>query len=383
MAVIGAGIHGAGVAQAAASMGYSVCLVEQSAVAAGTSSRSSKLIHGGLRYLETAQVGLVRECLRERRILLTIAPQLVKLIPFYIPVYRHSKRPPWQIGIGLQLYSALSGFGRDTRATRLADSAFDALNGLTRKDLRAVFQYYDAQTDDVRLTQAVIDSAVRYSAKLLMPAQVLKIEPRSTGFELQVEHAGDRAWMAARCVVNAAGPWVNHVHQRLQDAAPPYAIDLVQGAHIVVQREAAKAAFYVESPHDRRAVFVLPWQGLTMIGTTETAFYGDPATVTAQQSEIDYLTDCYNYYFPQAAVAAKDIQHSFAGLRVLPTASTSHNARNRETLLLNERQRCPGYVAIYGGKLTAYRHTATRVMQILQAFLPAPKQPLQTQTIKL
>jgi len=383
--VIGAGIHGAGVAQAAASMGYSVLVLEQSAVAWATSSRSSKLIHGGLRYLETAQFALVRECLNERRILLDIAPRLVRLLPFYIPIYANSRRQAWQISIGLRLYHALSGFDRNARFSRLNHSQFDDLHGITTQGLRAAFKYYDAQTDDRLLTEAVMASAQQFAAHLTTGARVTAIEKCAAGWQVRYEKSDNTTLQAglatARCLVNAAGPWVDFVNQLVSGADGP-AVDLVQGSHVVVQRPAFNAAFYIEAPQDRRAVFVLPWRDLTMIGTTETAFSGDPADVAVQQHEVDYLLNCYNAYFPHLAVGEADISHSFAGLRVLPRGNGSHNKRKRDTVLWNPAA-TPTYAAIYGGKLTAYRHTAARVMALLTSHLSSPRQQLRTESIKL
>src|SRR6185436_2703518 len=167
--IIGAGIHVVGVAQAAAAAGYSVLVLEKTALAAGTSSKSSKLIHGGLRYLETGQLRLVRESLREREILLRVAPELVHLVPFYIPVYRRTRRRPWQITVGLSLYAALGGFTSANRFARLARDEWAALDGLETRALQAVFRYHDAQTDDAALTRAVMRSAQSLGAELKMP----------------------------------------------------------------------------------------------------------------------------------------------------------------------------------------------------------------------
>jgi glycerol-3-phosphate dehydrogenase len=168
--VIGAGINGAGVAQAAVAAGYSVLILEKSAIAQGTSSRSSKLIHGGLRYLETAQFRLVRESLRERTLLLSNAPDLVQLKPFYIPVYRTTRRRPWQLRVGLSLYALLAGPERSAIFTTVPSSRWDRLDGLSTRDLQTVFSYNDAQTDDHALTKAVLDSAVNMGAEVAVPA---------------------------------------------------------------------------------------------------------------------------------------------------------------------------------------------------------------------
>ena len=159
LVVIGAGIHGVGVAQAAAAAGYSVLVLEQTGIASATSCRSSKLIHGGLRYLESGQLNLVRESLRERDILLRIAPQLVQLVPFYIPVYRHTARRPWQIRAGLALYAVLGNLRRHAWFAALPRVQWGNLDGLATENLQAVFRYQDAQTDDAALTQAVMRSA--------------------------------------------------------------------------------------------------------------------------------------------------------------------------------------------------------------------------------
>ncbi|HUR29342.1 MAG TPA: FAD-dependent oxidoreductase, partial [Planctomycetota bacterium] len=169
LVVVGAGILGAGVAQAAAAAGASVLLLEEREIACGTSSRSSKLIHGGLRYLETAQFGLVRESLAERKILLAIAPHLVRLVDFHVPIYRTTRRRPWQLRAGLSLYSALGGFGRDSRFQKLARHEWSSLDGIATKDLQAVFRYRDGQTDDAALTRAVVQSAVALGCELRMP----------------------------------------------------------------------------------------------------------------------------------------------------------------------------------------------------------------------
>src|SRR5450631_2720756 len=168
--VVGGGIHGAGVLQAAAAAGHSALLIERLGLASGTSSRSSKLIHGGLRYLESGQFSLVRESLRERAILLRIAAELVELKPFFIPVYRDTRRRPWQLKIGLWIYALLGGFGASTRFGAVPKAEWPALDGLDTHDLDAVIRYHDAQTDDALLTRAVVQSALSLGAEIAMPA---------------------------------------------------------------------------------------------------------------------------------------------------------------------------------------------------------------------
>jgi len=275
--VIGGGIHGVGVAQAAAAAGYSVLLIERDAIAAHTSRRSSKLIHGGLRYLETAQFGLVRESLRERATLLRIAPHLVRLVPFYIPVYVSTRRRPWQIRAGLSLYALLGSLGVDNRFITVPRGQWNFLDGLRTEGLEAVFRYYDAQTDDALLAEAVWRSAQALGAERACPAEFLGAERADDGYSIRYLADGEEQTCSAGALVNATGAWANETLKHISPAPPPQAVELVQGTHIVLPSTVAQGIYYVEAPTDRRAVFVMPWQDKTLVGTTETAYHGDPA----------------------------------------------------------------------------------------------------------
>ncbi len=381
--VIGAGIHGAGVAQAAAAEGYRVLLLEQYAQPAqATSSRSSKLIHGGLRYLETAQIALVRECLRERAILLRIAPHLVSLKDFHIPVYRNSSRQPWKIRLGLMLYSlfSLRGFSR-LRKQRWRD-----LDGLLTDDLRAVFSYKDAQTDDAKLTQAVICSAEALGAEIRYHSTVISAETDAPGeVTVHCEQQEHTVSYRARLIINATGPWVADMHQRLtataRSAQQVPAISLVQGAHIVLPFDVSRP-YYLEAPQDRRAVFVLPWQQQTMVGTTETVFTGNPAEVAATPGEIQYLLDVHNHYFGRGVTVESVVEH-FAGLRVLPDGSGSAFSKPRDTLFVRDDAAHPKVISIVGGKLTAYRATAEKLLRSVKPSLPTRQKIADTRTLLL
>jgi len=234
--VIGGGIHGAGVLQAAAAGGHAALLIEQNAIAGGTSSRSSKLIHGGLRYLESGQFGLVRESLRERAIHLRIAPDLVELKPFFIPVYRTTRRRPWQLKLGLWVYALLGGFAPGTGFGSVPRSDWPQLDGIELQDLQAVIRYHDAQTDDASLTRAVIQSAVSLGGEVLVPARFQGAELEADGVRVTYLHQGQTVQRTAHVLVNAAGPWAVHVARLVQPAIPIPAVDLVQGTHIVVPR---------------------------------------------------------------------------------------------------------------------------------------------------
>ncbi|MEN8213836.1 MAG: FAD-dependent oxidoreductase, partial [Pseudomonadota bacterium] len=295
--VIGGGINGVGVVQAVAAAGYSVALIEKRSLAAGTSSRSSKLVHGGLRYLENFDFKLVRESLKERELLLRIAPTLVKRIPFHIPLYRESSRSALKVGTGLLLYQLLASCHEKTGFRLLNQSQWRNLDGLKLEGLTRVFQYWDAQTDDAALTRAVMRSAQQLGAKLFAPAEFLTAESLDHGYRVSYHQDGMTGQLQARIVINAAGPWVHEVAQRFKPPLPVAATDNVQGTHIEVDAPLSKGAYYLEAPSDKRAVFVLPWRDRTLIGTTETYYDGSPDEVQPLESEISYLRSVYGHYF--------------------------------------------------------------------------------------
>src|SRR5271165_3018961 len=230
--IIGGGIHGAGVLQAAAAAGHSALLIERRSLASGTSSRSSKLIHGGLRYLESAQFALVRESLRERAIHLRIAAELVELKPFFIPVYRDTRRRPWQLKLGLWMYALLGGFNAGTRFGAVPRREWSSLDGLKTQGLNADICYHDAQTDDALLTRAVVQSALSLDAQLAMPANFIGASLTDDGDAVAYDQGGKAMECTARVLVNAAGPWAPHIAGAIRPALRIPEVDLVQGTHI-------------------------------------------------------------------------------------------------------------------------------------------------------
>ncbi len=364
--IIGAGIHGAGVAQAAAAAGYKTLVIEQYQHAGlATSSHSSKLIHGGLRYLETAQLGLVWECLHERRRLLENAPHLVKLVPFYIPVYQQTSRSPFTIMSGLALYALLGGKG----FSKIPRSEWGQLDGLKTAGLKAVFQYYDAQTDDMALTQAVLQSALQLGADAELNSQFQQAHIQPDGCSIEFEQQGATKTVRSRIMVNATGPWINMTLQQLEPAPRQLKIDLVQGTHILVPGTLEHGIYYLEAPQDKRAVLVMPWHGEILIGTTEKNYLGDPAQVAPTEQEIKYLLTVYNHYFSNNIDRTK-INASFAGLRVLKRDGNSIFNRSRETILHIDRKNSPLILSIYGGKLSSYRATGEKVIKRIANLLP-------------
>jgi glycerol-3-phosphate dehydrogenase len=378
--VIGAGIQGAGIAQVLAAAGYSVIVLEQTAVAAATSSASSKLIHGGLRYLESAQFSLVRKSLKERGRLLNNAPDLVKLVPFYIPLYQDSKRKPWQIFAGLSLYAILGGLGRSARFKRISKQYYKNLN-IKKEGLRAVYQYLDAQTDDIQLTQAVMYSAIQLGAELICPAQFISAHSTDSHVRLKYMLNTKEYILTSQVLINATGPWVNQVLNKITPHTDGLEIDLIQGSHLLLDVPAFNGIYYVEAPQDSRAVFVMPWKGKCLIGTTETLHKGNPNETQVTDEEINYLLTVFKHYFPGENTKVLEVM---SGLRVLPANKTGENSsafnRPRDTIL---HQSAKNILSVYGGKLTAYRSTAEDVLHAVANRLPNAVTKADTKTIKL
>jgi glycerol-3-phosphate dehydrogenase len=378
--VVGGGIHGVGVAQAAACAGHSVLLLEKERLAAATSSRSSKLIHGGLRYLEGYHFGLVRESLRERSILLKIAPQLVRLRAFHIPVYPETTRRPLKLRAGLTLYAALNGFRQGSHFRKLRRDEWGSLDGLATQGLQAVYRYHDAQTDDAALTRAIMRSAEQYGAELVCPAAFLAAQIHPDQCEIQYRVNGVDKHCTAATLVNAGGPWADKVDGCITPPMTLIPMQLVQGTHLLMAGTLSAGCYYMEAPTDGRAVFLLPWAEGCLLGTTEKPYTGDPAMVRPFDEETSYLLDVLQRYFPQRS---GPVIERFAGLRVLPAADGAAFSRSRESMLSVDRPHHPRVVSIYGGKLTTYRATAQKVMQRLANSLPQRKPIAHTMHVSL
>jgi glycerol-3-phosphate dehydrogenase len=385
--VVGGGIHGVGVAQAAAAAGHRVLVLEKQGLASGTSGRSSKLIHGGLRYLESWELSLVYECLHERALLLRLAPDLVRLERFHIPIFRNTRRRPWVIRAGLGLYALLGGLARQVRFETVPRSRWGELDGLVTRDLEAVFRYQDAQTDDALLTTAVMHSAIALGAELAVPARFCGAELSGDGYAVRYRIDGRETTCRARVLVNAGGPWANLVLDTVAPAQQVLAVDLVQGAHILVEGNLEGGIYYVESPRDGRAVFVMPRGERTLVGTTEVRFRGHPDDVRALPAEKRYLARVLRRYFPRFLPAGPaGILDAWAGLRVLPAGPGHAFHRSRETVLWVDRKASngsPRLLSIYGGKLTTYRATAQKVMDRIAPALPTRRPVADTRRLRL
>ncbi|MFT5705243.1 MAG: glycerol-3-phosphate dehydrogenase [Shewanella sp.] len=368
LVIIGGGINGAGIAQSASAAGYSVLLLEKGEVGEQTSANSSKLIHGGLRYLESGQIALVRKSLSERRALLKLAPSLVKPVPFYIPIYDNSQRNQWTIRAGLSAYALLSELDPLGRYKSIPAIKWPEIKGLKLQGLVAVFQYWDAQTDDKALTRAVIKSATELGAKVLLQTRCDAIVHRPDYCEVSYQHQDEHTKVRASYIINATGPWVNEL---IDSVTPPMVreeIELVQGTHLLLDIPPPDGILYLESCFDQRVVFVIPWQGKTLLGTTETPLAALEGKPKPTREEIYYLLGIYHHYFTDSGgieTLESKIIDTFCGVRVLPKQSGSSFGHSRE-LWLQTRESHPRILTLYGGKLTTFRSTAKEVTDWLE-----------------
>jgi glycerol-3-phosphate dehydrogenase len=363
--VIGGGINGAGIARDAVGRGLKVTLVEQSDLAGATSSASSKLVHGGLRYLEQGELRLVRESLREREHLLEIAPHLVYPVEFVLP-HVAGLRPRWQLRLGLFLYDHLGPRRRlsPSRAVRLASSP---LGAALQGGIAHGFVYSDCATDDTRLVILNARDAARRGAILYPRTRFVSAE-RMDGCWLAtcVDAAGGTPFtIRARAIVNAAGPWVDRVLRTLGRAHEGARIRLVKGSHIVVPRlYEGEHAFILQNP-DGRVVFAIPYEGLTLIGTTDVPWDLPPEQVSISPAETQYLCDTVNRYF-RKLVTPQDVKWSYAGVRPLvDDESADASSVTRDYRLELDVAGAP-LLSVFGGKLTTYRKLAEAALARLQ-----------------
>lgn len=367
LVIIGGGIQGAGVALLARQAGYSVLLVEKNYWASATSSKSSKLVHGGLRYLQTGQFKLVYECLREREWMLKKYADLVTLNWFYIPVYKSSRYKPWKLFIGLWLYRLLAGNTTSSQFRRVDKKEWPQLSGLKQEELIAVYAYQDAQTDDAELTRTVIGEAQTagadcYQKTVLINTKKVSLEPSdSCGYEMLLQQENQHPFtVTTSTIINATGPWVNHTLQSIiPSPSKRIDIDLVQGSHMIVSPQLSEDCFYMEAPQDGRAIFCLPWKGKSLIGTTELPHNDKPETAQVSVDEINYLQGVITHYFPNYQYTVED---TFCGLRVLPQSDKKAFLRKRDTIITKEQS----VISLYGGKLTAWRATAEKVLKHIE-----------------
>lgn len=364
--VIGGGITGAGIARDAAMRGLRTILVDRRDLGGGTSSRSSRLIHGGLRYLEEGNLRLVFEALQERRTLFRIAPHLVRRLPFVFPVHQGDRVPLWKVWAGIWLYDLLATF-RNVGWHRLLGK-----RGLLKDEpmvrergLLGGMRYFDAQCDDARLVVATARDAIRHGALVanyMAVEELTRADGRIQGAVLRDQLTGEATSVHARLVVNATGPWTDQL-RALEDAGQPALLRPTKGVHVMVRRDRVgnEAAITLTSPIDGRVMFVLPWGDFTYIGTTDTDTAESPDDVRASHEDIVYLLRSANASFPNARLAPQDVLATWAGLRPLIAESGAEGASqvSREHLIVRGSG---GMLTIAGGKLTTYRKMAAELV---------------------
>lgn len=365
LVVIGGGINGAAVARDAVGRGLSVFLAEARDYAGATSSASSKLIHGGLRYLEHGQFRLVRDSLHERETLMRIAPHLVYPLRFLIPIIRSQPRPVWLVRLGLFLYDRLSGRHLLAPTGQLATAEAGMVPRLRKRDLQAVLHYPDCWADDARLTLETLLDARARGADIGNYRTVTGVAPMADGFRVSLAENGTTRTVEARFVVNAGGPFagavLDTVSLPLEEAR---SLRLVRGSHIVVPMPLPREsrAFTLQNS-DKRVVFVLPWlERFLIIGTTDVPHEGDPRQARCSDAERDYLIDCYRRFFDHA-IGPDDVVWSWAGVRPLVDDGTANPSEiTRDYELVTQYQGSGALITIYGGKITTHRRLGELVM---------------------
>jgi glycerol-3-phosphate dehydrogenase len=348
--VIGGGIVGAGIAEAASAHGMDVALVDKGDFAGATSSASSKLIHGGLRYLRLGDVGLVREAHHERRLLMNVvAPHLVRKLPFLFPLYDDGPYRPWFVQSGILVYSTLAraklnGLVELDRARKLVPQ-------LRADSLRSCALYEDAWTNDARLTLANVRAAADRGATVVNYAEVTGLRP------IEVVADGRTIGVRAKAVVNAAGPWVDRV-RTLEDPAAKRSVRLSKGVHVVVDGGNDWSAA-LTIPHDKvRVSFAVPWEGMLLLGTTDTEHEGEPESASVTDADVRQVLEEAG----QAVSGLGAPRASFYGLRVLPGGDGTTASAKRETVFSTGPK---GMVSVAGGKLTTYRRIAVDALEHL------------------
>ncbi len=371
--VIGGGITGAGIALDAEARDLKTALIEKRDFAAGTSSRSTKLIHGGLRYLENLEFRLVREGLKERSVLSKIAPHLAEPFPFLIPIYRDSRRNydhPWKMRAGLILYDLLAGqyrFGRHRRLTR--EETLEYAPQLERDGLNGAFLYYDGLTNDSRLVIEIVKAAHDLGAAIVNHTEAIgflkRVDGTLGGARIRDLTTGVEADIHARVAINATGVWVDDVVRLDGERSLTKSIRPSKGIHLTVSAERLKVtgSWLIPSLTGHRFYFVVPWEGRVNIGTTDTDYYGPKDSPRAEMDEVAEILNAINSYFPDAQLGPEDVISSWAGLRPLisePGATNTSEISRKEEIFESR----DGLISISGGKLTTYRLMAEQAVDL-------------------
>ncbi|HUS11577.1 MAG TPA: glycerol-3-phosphate dehydrogenase [Pyrinomonadaceae bacterium] len=369
--VIGAGINGVGIARDAAMRGLKVLLVDKGDIGGGTSSLSTRLIHGGLRYLEHGELRLVRESLREREFLMRTAPHLVRPLPLLVPVYKHARRGLWTVRAGMMAYDALS-WNKSLPIHRMLSPAqtLQKILTLNPEGLLGAAVYFDAQVEFAeRLVVENALSAMEHGATIKTYARVNKLivqNGKACGIEFTGGPRGETQPARARIIINAAGPWVDHVLGKASVSSPRL-IGGTKGSHIVVApfADAPTTAIYVEAQADGRPFFIIPWNHKYLIGTTDIRFDGDPDQVRIESDEIDYLLNETNRVLPRANLTRNHILFAYSGVRPLPFTANRDEQNITRRHFIRPHAQIDNLFSIVGGKLTTYRSLAEQAVDLV------------------
>lgn len=363
--IIGGGINGAGIARDAAGRGLKVCLADKGEIGGATSSWSTKLIHGGLRYLENYEFKLVAESLKEREVIHRIAPNITKPIPFIIP---HSKklRSAWLIRIGLFLYDNLGGKTIIPKSKSI--NLLKEYPGLLKKKFIKGFQYYDIQVDDKKLTQLNAQDAKKNQALILENTKVNNVERFKDHWNVYLE---DGQVITSTILINAAGPWINEVVKDIIKIKSKKTIRLIKGSHIIIKKLYEEEVAFTLQNEDKRIIFVIPYKDkFSLIGTTEVPVES-PEAPSIDEEEIEYLIKSVNHYFIKQ-VNLSDVIDTYAGVRPLIEDFKEATKITRDYVFdLNVQDQLSPLLSIYGGKLTTYRKLSDNVFEELKNFLPS------------
>lgn len=362
--ILGGGIHGVGVLHDMASRGWSdIHLVEKSVLGFGTSSRSTKLIHGGLRYLKRlTDFGLVAEALRERRILMELVPDLVHPVELLFPILKKGGMPRLMVKTGLTLYDKLAGRSEIAPHKGLMPAEIAEKAPILNMDLfKHVYSFWDAQTDDMGLVRRAAASAHKLGAGITEHAEVIQLTPSDDGWDVKIKlSSGKIHTVSALYVINALGPWANQILE--QSAIKPTHRGINnKGIHLLFPDIGLKAGLFLQSISDSRIFFVLPWQGHTIVGTTEDLYPGNPDEVGVKESEIHYLLDNCNRFLKEP-LQFRQITRVFAGLRWLAMEAGHGLSDTSRAYVIGEKAHKRGLLmTLYGGKLTTYRNLSKTI----------------------
>ena len=365
--IIGGGINGAGIARDATGRGFKVFLAEKGKVGSATSSWSSKLIHGGLRYLENYEFKLVRESLKEREVIINIAPSITRPIPFIIP---HTKklRSKLLIKLGLFLYDNLGGKTKVPKSSKI--NLTKKYSNILKAHFSVGFQYYDVQVDDKKLVEMNIADAKKMGAKILENTKVVNAHRQEQGWEITLDNG---EIIKSKILINAAGPWINETVNNVLKINAKKSIRLVRGSHIITNKLYEEEVAFTLQNDDNRIVFVIPYKGeYSLIGTTEVDV-NTPDNPSISDEEKIYLINTINNHFIKQ-ISQEDIVETYSGIRPLIEDFKEASKVTRDYVFdLNSENNMTPLLNIYGGKLTTYRKLSEKVMEELSPFLPATK----------